>query len=96
MLERAARVRWYPSYCISVLFRPLVGGGGDHHGNHCGDVDVDVLAAVTRVETADDLCGKGGFATARDAGDTDQDAAGREGVGEECYTELWSYSFRIV
>lgn len=69
---------------------------GDHHGNHCGDVDADVLAAVACVETADDLCSEGGFATAGDAGDADQNAAGRGGIGEECCREFRSYSFRIV
>lgn len=95
MAERAARVRWYPSYCISVGLHPVVRGVRGYHGNHRGDVNAVVLIAVARVETADDFCGEGGFAAAGDAGDADEDTVGREGAGEECCGELQSYSFRM-
>lgn len=56
-----------------------------HHGYHGSDIDAIVLAAVARVDAADDFCSDSGFAAAGDAGNADQDAVGGEGIGEECY-----------
>lgn len=66
-----------------------------YHGNHRGDVNVVALVAVACIETADDFCGEGGFAAAGDAGDANEDAVGRESIGEEYCGELRSYSFRM-